>query len=152
METEDSDGGRFVVSFDPRIKSDRQAVRQLLKFYEAVSGPLEQHAALRPVEANANLESPLLEILQLACGKLLVEVANHVGADTQFDMKELAERTPDVDLDTILSWNRTLGNSCQARSIKKQDVLTEHGGNPKRFSMPQAVYGIVRRLQGENVA
>jgi hypothetical protein len=147
------DNGSFHVSFDPRSKTDRDAVKRLIEVYERAEDAAHVKQFSEPSEPvgpmdTTSYESHIREIIDLSCGKLLGTAIQHFGPSEQFDMKELATKSR-IALDKILSWNRTLGNSCRARKIKKQHILMEHGGNPKKFSIPPPVYDSIRRIVSE---
>ena len=140
--------GVFHVSFDPRSPEDRTAVKQLIAVYERglAEGEEDQEAEEWTGPINPKTyQDEIRQILDLSCGKLLAAAVQHYGPGEQFDMKQLADRS-EVDLDTILSWNRTLGNSCRAREIRKRHILQDHGGNPKKFSIPRPFYDSIVRM------
>lgn len=147
--------GVFHVSFDPRCPQDRSAVKELIAVYERdlpeselpldTTEPEEWPGPVNP----ETYQAVIRDILNLSCGKLLAAAVQHYGPGEDFDMKQLADRS-EIDLDTILSWNRTLGNSCRAREIKKRHILQEHGGNPKRFSIPRPFFDSIARMVNDN--
>lgn len=125
------------VDFDPTNPEDRRSVRRILETFETEDTV--------PDVSMERLLRKLPKLVRLASGKLIVLAVRHFGPDIAFSMKDLADKS-EVDLDTILSKNRTLSYSCEKRGVHKSSILVEHGGAPKRFSVPAAVHAEVTRL------
>jgi hypothetical protein len=93
----------------------------------------------------------LRKLLRLSSGELLTLAVKHYGPDEQFDVKELAQRSGE-DVDTLLSKNRTLANSCKKRGMEKGLFLQEHNGQPKKFSVPAAIHARIASINAQSVA
>ena len=126
----------------------RQQVRAMLDALD--SSPSGTTQKLMPsVQATEDAviqKLPLL--LRLGSGELLRLAVLNFGPDETFDIKELAEKSG-ADFETILSRNRTLAHSCEKRGIQKSALLAEHGGSPRKFSVPASVHANVLRLLSE---
>lgn len=90
----------------------------------------------------SNLEWLLEQILPSKSGELLKSAVQGFAADEKFSIPELAEKF-ELPVEKVLSWNRTLSHSCETRKFHKSDLLKEHEGNPKKFSIPPEVYALI---------
>lgn len=97
----------------------------------SVSYSLRQHG--NPSAIPQRLRK-LPKLLRLGGGELLALAVQHFGPDEQFDMKQLAARSG-LDLETILSKNRTFALSCDRRHLRKAWIFHPHGGSPRKFSV-----------------
>jgi hypothetical protein len=124
----------------------RRLARHLFDLIEYSQVPLGDAPSQVPdPQVDVALERHLRDLLELSSGDLLRLAARHFRPGEQFDMRELSARSG-VDLDTILSKNRTLSHSCVTRGISKGDLLTAHGGSPRRFSLPVPVQRLITQI------
>jgi len=148
----------FVV-FNPMDPDQRRYVRTLLDAADVadaeITGPVPvqtpaptDQATTQPAQAMtqpAQVIRKLPKLLRLSSGQLLALAVQHFGPGQPFDMKELAQKSG-LDTDTMLSKNRTLAYSCKKRGLAKGWVLHEHGGWPKKFSIPASIHAEITRI------
>ena len=147
------------VAFNPMDAEQRRYVRSVLDaadisypappLTEPATPPTPVTPAAQPaITQPAQVIRKLPRILRLASGQLLVLASQHYGPGQHFDMKDLALKTG-LDVKTILSKNRTLGNSMKKRQLQKSWVLHEHGGWPKKFSIPASIHAEIIRITAQ---
>ena len=140
-----------IFAFNPMDPAQRRYARMILDAADAADvSPVQDTAT--PTEATIQHTQDVRElrkVLRLGSGQLLALAVQHYGPDVQFDMKELAQRSGQ-DVDTLLSKNRTLANSFKKRGQEKGWVLQEHGGWPKRFSIPASIHERITRIMGQS--
>ncbi len=136
------------LTFNPFDPIQRQQVRALLDALDAAPPATDPQPAQDAAKGTDAVLQELPKLLRLSSGELLRLAVQNFGPGVPFDLKELAQRSG-KDVETIFSRNRTLAHSCEKRGIPKAAVLEEHGGSPRRFSVPVAVHAEVRRLLAE---
>jgi hypothetical protein len=129
--------------FDDRQRSLARHLFDLIEQSQVPPGVVPSQVP--DTQVDIALERHLREVLGLSSGDLLRIAAQYFKPEEQFDMPELSDRSG-VDLDTILAKNRTLSLSCKTRGISKGELLTEHGGSPRRFSIPGSVHGLITQI------
>lgn len=144
----------FVV-FNPMDPEQRRYVRTILDAADAAEIANPVPTTPPPAQANqptqqattqpAQVIRKLPKLLRLSSGKLLALAVQHYGPGQPFDMKELAQKSG-LDVDTMLSKNRTFAYSCKKRGLQKGWVLQEHGGWPKKFSIPADIHAEIARI------
>ena len=152
----------FVV-FNPMDPGQRRYVRAILDNADVagleITGPIREvqtpapTPGATPQSAQAMTQPEkvirkLPKLLRLSSGKLLLLSVLHYSPDQHFDMKELAQKAG-LNVSTTLAMNRTLAYSCTKRGLEKVWLLHEHGGAPKKFSIPALIHTEITRLGGQ---
>ena len=129
------------------------------RFARMVMDAADANETIAPVTAPTTTETTtpptqviqkLRKLLRLSSGELLTLAVQHYEPDEHFDMKELAQRSGE-SVDTLLSKNRTLANSCKKREMEKGWFLQEHSGQPKKFSVPALIHARIARIIAQSV-
>jgi len=140
------------ISFDPFVEEQRRWAEEIIAVARRTSAAVSPaptvaspHSADVISAVDARILRFLAHIVNRTVGKVLIAAAAHYEDGVTFDWPDVSFRSGH-SVETILSWNRSLGRCLRKAGIRHSDLLTVVPGTPKRFKMESMIRKAIDQL------